>query len=545
MSKNPNILCAIYARYSSTNQREASIEDQIRRCRQFAASRNWVVLEDYIYVDQAISGNSLDARNAFKRLLRAALFPNPPFQYILVDDTSRVARNTREALEVFHVLSFNDIGVHFVSQGIDTKTEIAEEIITMHGLMDALFLKELAAKTKRGMEGQVLKQFSAGGRRYGYRSVPVYNGKVDIYGLPIAEGYKLVIEPTEAQTVLRIFKMYGEEGLSARRIVNILNKELKEKGYPKPPRGKFWSVTTILGSPSQGTGILNNELYRGRYRWNRISTKRNPVTGKVKRIKNSKEDWIEVLVPDLRIVPDELWFKVKARQKEIATSAKKAFAKAKSRYSSNLFTGLIQCGLCGGNIVVVQGGKRKRYGCATHWNKGGIACANNLKIRKEVLWEEISKNLSFKLDAQDKTYILDRGNNLIDEEYAKRNQNSQIEWLKKELSKTQKELQNIAEAIKAGIITETTKELLVQAENKKKMLTKELNKALEQKPQKLCLAVEVLENYLSKFPSFLEKYPVIGREIVKKYLGQIILIPLNNGQYSLKFSKKISFKEAA
>ena len=253
-----SVRCAIYARYSSSNQREASIEDQIRRCRQFASSRGWEVLEEHIYVDQAISGSSLDIREAFKRLLRIALSPAPPFQYILVDDTSRVARNTREALEIFHVLSFNDIGVYFVSQGIDTKTEIAEEIITMHGLMDALFLKELAAKTKRGMEGQVLKQFSAGGRRYGYRSVPVYNGKVDIYGLPIAEGYKLVVEPSEAQTILRIFKMYGEEGLSARQIVNILNRELQEKGYPKPPRGKYWSVTTILGSPSEGTGILIN-----------------------------------------------------------------------------------------------------------------------------------------------------------------------------------------------------------------------------------------------------------------------------------------------
>jgi len=325
-----SVRCAIYARYSSSNQREASIEDQIRRCRQFASSRGWEVLEEHIYVDQAISGSSLDIREAFKRLLRIALSPNPPFQYILVDDTSRVARNTREALEIFHVLSFNDIGVYFVSQGIDTKTEIAEEIITMHGLMDALFLKELAAKTKRGMEGQVLKQFSAGGRRYGYRSEPVYNGKVDIYGLPIAEGYKLVIEPSEAQTVLRIFKMYGEEGLSARQIVNILNKELKEKGYPKPPRGKYWSVTTILGSPSQGTGILNNELYRGIYRWNRTSTKRNPVTGKVKRIKNPKEEWVEAILPHLRIVPDDLWFKVKARQKEVASIARKILPKPKA-----------------------------------------------------------------------------------------------------------------------------------------------------------------------------------------------------------------------
>jgi len=54
----------------------------------------------------------------------------------------------------------------------------------------------------------------------------------------------------------------------------------------------------------------------------------------------------------------------------------------------------------------VQGTKKKRYGWAAYRNKGEIACANNLKIRKKVLWEEISKNLSFKLNAQDKTYVL-------------------------------------------------------------------------------------------------------------------------------------------
>jgi len=59
---------------------------------------------------------------------------------------------------------------------------------------------------------------------------------------------------------------------------------------------------------------------------------------------------------------------------------------------------------------------------------------------------------------------------VIGEEYTKRNQNSQTESLKKDLAKIEKELQNIAEAIKAGVITETTKELPVQTENRKKCL---------------------------------------------------------------------------
>ena len=289
----------------------------------------------------------------------------------------------------------------------------------------------------------------------------------------------------------------------------------------------------------------NNELYRGIYRWNRTSTKRNPVTGKVKRIKNPKEEWVETILPHLRIVPDDLWFKVKARQKVVASIARKNFAKAKSHYSPNLFTGLIQCGVCGGNIVVVQGGKKKKYGCSTYWNKGELACNNSLKIPKEILWKEIYRNLKIDLTSKDKVYILNKVNNMIQEEYKKRNQNTQIEWIKKELAKTEKELKNIIEAIKAGIITETTKEMLIQTENRKKMLTEELNKALKYKPKIPILTMQTLDNYLNNLPELLEKYSTIGREVIKTCIGNATLYPLNNGQYKLEFANKIELKEAA
>ena len=60
------IKCAIYARYSSENQNETSINDQIRKCREFAASRNWIILENHIYFDKALSGSSIAPREEFK-----------------------------------------------------------------------------------------------------------------------------------------------------------------------------------------------------------------------------------------------------------------------------------------------------------------------------------------------------------------------------------------------------------------------------------------------------------------------------------------------
>lgn len=140
------VSCAIYARYSSENQREASIDDQIRKCREFAMSANWEILDKHIYFDKAISGSSIAPRASFNKLLEVALRGNTPFHYILVDDTSHVARNTREALEIFADSKFCGINVYYVSQNIDTAQETAEEMITVHGLVDSLYIRELAKK---------------------------------------------------------------------------------------------------------------------------------------------------------------------------------------------------------------------------------------------------------------------------------------------------------------------------------------------------------------------------------------------------------------
>src|SRR5215471_12721235 len=109
--------CAIYARYSSDLQRDSSIEDQIRKCRDFAARNDWTVLENFIRSNRAISGAALAGRGAFLSLIEAAKKKPCPFDRILVDDTSRVARNVADALNAVATLNFHGVGVTFVSQG--------------------------------------------------------------------------------------------------------------------------------------------------------------------------------------------------------------------------------------------------------------------------------------------------------------------------------------------------------------------------------------------------------------------------------------------
>ena len=93
--------------------------------------------------------------------------------------------------------------------------------------------------------------------------------------------------------------------------------DLNRDGIPGP-FGRTWGDTTIRGHASRGNGIVNNELYAGVLVWNRQRFIKDPNTGKRVSRPNPEAKWIRTEVPELRIVDDELWQRVKLRQAELA-----------------------------------------------------------------------------------------------------------------------------------------------------------------------------------------------------------------------------------
>jgi DNA invertase Pin-like site-specific DNA recombinase len=134
--------------------------------------------------------------------------------------------------------------------------KITDLHVGLKGMMNALYLKDLADKTRRGLRGRVEAGSSGGGISYGY----VIVRKVGADGMPV-RGLRR-INPTEAEVVRRLFEAYAA-GRSARRIAHDLNAE----GVPGP-RGAEWGASTISGNAARGNGILNNELYIGKSVWN-------------------------------------------------------------------------------------------------------------------------------------------------------------------------------------------------------------------------------------------------------------------------------------
>jgi site-specific DNA recombinase len=145
--------CAAYARYSSDLQSPLSIDDQLRICREYAKSRGFVFLEEHVYVDEAVSGVGAD-RPGLGRLLNAALSAARSFDVILLDDSSRMARNTKDALTLFERLNFAGIRLIAVSQGIDSDNEQAHVLVTVHGMVDSLYVRNLPRKRIVGWKGE-------------------------------------------------------------------------------------------------------------------------------------------------------------------------------------------------------------------------------------------------------------------------------------------------------------------------------------------------------------------------------------------------------
>ena len=249
---------AIYARYSSDQQRDASIEDQVRVCRERAAREGWQVVG--VYTDHAVSGTSL-MRPGIQQLLQDALAGK--FEIILAEAMDRLSRDQADIAGIFKRLRFAGVGMTTLSEG-----EIGDLHIGLKGTMNALFLKDLADKTRRGLRGRVEAGKSGGGNSYGYDVV----SSMAADGTPLRGGRK--INDAQAAIVRRIFNEYAD-GKSPKAIVKKLNQE----NVPGPS-GKGWGPTTVYGNRDRGTGILNNELYIGRLVWNRLRYVKDPDTGK-------------------------------------------------------------------------------------------------------------------------------------------------------------------------------------------------------------------------------------------------------------------------
>jgi len=372
-----------YARFSSDLQRKTSADDQIGVCRQHAERQGWVWQEACVYRDEAVSGTSLVGRTALKAMLEAAATTPRPFDVLLVDDSSRLSRDLRQALSIVQQLTFHGVRVVFVSQGIDTHNEQAELLVGFHGIVDSLYVREMAKKIRRGQQGQLARGFATGGVTYGYRTIriPDPNRPDDVVG------YRVEIEPREAAYIRQIYEWFAE-GLSLSTIIA----KLKEAGAPAP-RGGGSRGDWRRGAVRR---LVRNERYLGRLVWGRTRSERRPVTGNKVQRPVPAEDWKTVGHPELRIISDDLWQRVQRRLQQLQPNTARPRQPGRNLlrgrsgavHGRSLFSGFLRCGQCGGSVTIVSKhpyhGRVYAYlGCTSYARNGSAVCVNRVTARVE------------------------------------------------------------------------------------------------------------------------------------------------------------------
>ena len=502
---------AIYARYSSENQRKESIDDQISSCRRFASVHDMTIDESNIFTDEAASGARSD-RKGLKALLKAS--ERGAFEVVLVDDLSRLARDNYLMLTKLAQLHFHGVSVISVADGLDTNDKESKLAIQIRGIFNELQLDDLRKKTLRGQKGQKQRGFFVGESTYGFRSIPFGETRMDKKGRLRPEGYKMEINPGEAAIVLRIFREFSE-GRSKTEIVRRLNSE-NVPGRFKSNRG--WSPSTI-------SRILTNSKYIGKWIWNRTESRKDPRTGRRRRFPKPESEWHVYEDESLRIIPQQrleqtrkVWPGGRGKTGFVGQKASRVV-----QYPRELLSGSMVCATCGGAIGKRSGKAGGYYGCI---NAGKGACDNKLIVRRTVAERIILAALRDKLnDTDNLIYVLNRVEQKVKEMHSEVPETIRLKEI--ELNTEQRRVDNFVAYIAEGRSSEAISKALDVAEERVKQLSSDLfilkascNRIFKTPP------IEWIEERVAVLQEILERRVGESALILRKLLGKIRLEPV-------------------
>jgi site-specific DNA recombinase len=371
---------ALYSRFSTDRQNESSIADQIRVCMEYATRQGWQVVERF--EDQGISGAALGNRPGVLKLQEGAFASR--FEAVLVTDLSRLSRSAGDLSKMIDRLTAKGVRVVGVQDGYDSARRGHKLQAGLSGIIGEAFREMVKDRTYAALESRAKTGRATGGRAYGYR-----DGKID---------------RGEAFMVLEIFGKFAD-GMSARTIAADLN----ARRIPSP--GASWNRTHRRAAGWMGSAIrviVRNERYRGFVHWNVSEWRKDPDSGKRKRIMRPRSEWISHVDESIRIVSDDLWERAQRRTQRgkddnrLKTGGRPKF----------LLSGLLVCDTCGSHYTITD---QRSYGCSSFHD--GRACSNSVRVRRDrvetILLDPIRKELLTPARVEQmvkemQTYYLDR-----------------------------------------------------------------------------------------------------------------------------------------
>lgn len=304
-------IAAAYVRVSTDDQMELSPDSQMEKIREYAAKNGLLLLSEYIFHDDGISGRAAEKRPGFQQMIATAKDPSHPFDVIIVWKFSRFARNQEESIFYKSILrSKCKVDVVSVSEPLIAGPfgSLIERIIEW---MDEFYSVRLAEEVKRSMTVNAKNGSLQATPSFGYR----------------VENRQLVIVPEEAEIIREIFHRFIAGDAMFR-----IAKDLSARGI-RTHRGNPFENRTI-------DYILNNPVYLGKLRWT--------PTGRTRRnFKN--EDSIIADALHEPIIDVETWDAAQARCAELKKSYKRYGKPSSER--KHWLCGVVRCSTCGATLI--------------------------------------------------------------------------------------------------------------------------------------------------------------------------------------------------
>ena len=397
----------IYARYSSDNQREESIEGQLRECKNYCERNGMTVIKSYI--DRALSAKS-DRRPEFQSLIRDS--EKRLFEAVVVWKLDRFSRNRYDSAYYKRLLRKNGVRVISATEPIsDDATGILLESM-LEGYAE-FYSAELSEKIRRGQTENALKC--------------KYNGTGLSPGYYVDDDQYFQINKTTAPVIKEAFQRYADGGTVVDVTKWLNDKKLKNK------RGNSLTTNVV-------TAILKNRMYIGEYKYG------------------------EHIVPGgVPAIIDEALFN-RVQERFAKNKQMPSHFKAEDEY---ILTTKLFCGKCG-NFMVGESGK-SRTGAIHRYYKCSTAKRKNkctLKAVKKQQIEDFVVSEAMKTLADNK--VLERVADMVLD--LQKKGNSVIPLLRRQLADIEKQIDNMVSAIAQGIVTPSTKRKLEGLERDKEDL---------------------------------------------------------------------------
>ncbi len=319
---------ALYIRVSTDDQIEYSPDAQKRLLSEYAAKHDMLVSNEFIFIDDGISGKKADKRPQFQHMIGLAKSKDHPFDVILVWKYSRFARNQEESIVYKSLLKRNNVDVISVSEPIIDGPfgTLIERIIEW---MDEYYSIRLSEEVRRGMTEKAL--------RGEYQTVAPF-------GYDMKDG-KLIINEENAAVIRSIFDMYLNQSMGFHSIARRLN----DLSFNTTRGNKFENRTVRY--------IIQNPVYKGWVRWN------PNLKLDLREQKNIDTDMIVKKGDHEPIIPEAIWNQA---NEKLVGEYRPRYAKP-DLVKSHWLSSILFCSNC--NSVLVSGGSAGGFQCS-HYAKG-------------------------------------------------------------------------------------------------------------------------------------------------------------------------------